>query len=134
MNILVFGGTRYMGRHLVNELLSNGHKVTIATRGITPDDFENRVTRLIIDCADAESLKNTIPNILYDVVFDSLTYCSNDVKNLMDTIKCKRYVQISSASVYSGLHNDTKEDEFDACKKALVWCNRGDFEYDEIKR
>ena len=33
MNILVIGGTRYFGIHMVNKLLEQGHRVTIATRG-----------------------------------------------------------------------------------------------------
>ena len=33
MKILVIGGTRYFGIHMVNKLLEQGHEVTIATRG-----------------------------------------------------------------------------------------------------
>lgn len=33
MNILVIGGTRFFGIHMVNELLTAVHDVTIATRG-----------------------------------------------------------------------------------------------------
>lgn len=33
MNILVIGGTRFFGIHMVNELLTAGYDVTIATRG-----------------------------------------------------------------------------------------------------
>lgn len=37
MKILVIGGTRYFGIHMLNELLSAGHDVTIGTRGIALD-------------------------------------------------------------------------------------------------
>ena len=33
MNILVIGGTRYFGIHMVNKLLEQGYNITIATRG-----------------------------------------------------------------------------------------------------
>ena len=33
MNILVIGGTRFFGIHMVNKLLEQGHDITIATRG-----------------------------------------------------------------------------------------------------
>lgn len=33
MNLLVIGGTRYFGIHMVNKLLEQGHDITIATRG-----------------------------------------------------------------------------------------------------
>lgn len=134
MNILVLGGTRYMGKHIVKELLAKNYFVTIGTRGVTADDFGNQVNRLIIDRTDKNSLAQTIPNRVYDVIIDSLAYCSNDVKYLLDSVKCKKYIQISSASVYDELHSNTKENEFDAYRKAIVYCNRTDFPYYEIKR
>lgn len=39
MNILVIGGTRFFGIHMVNELLTAGYDVTIATRGKASDSF-----------------------------------------------------------------------------------------------
>ena len=39
MKILVIGGTRYIGIHMVNKLLEQGHEVTIATRGKTPENI-----------------------------------------------------------------------------------------------
>lgn len=134
MNILVFGGTRYMGKYIVKELIAKGHFVTIATRGITADNFGNQVKRLIIDRTDRNRLMQTIPNQIYDVVIDSLAYCSNDIRVLLDSVRCKKYIQISSASVYDNLHNNTSESEFDAHKKELVYCNRTDFSYNEIKQ
>ena len=62
MNILVLGGTGFFGKHLVWELLHRGHEVTIATRGRTPDDFGDRVRRLIVDRTDAVSYTHlTLP-------------------------------------------------------------------------
>lgn len=45
MNILILGGTRFFGIHTVNELLKNGHDVTIATRGRAADKFSGSVKR-----------------------------------------------------------------------------------------
>ena len=39
MNILILGGTRYIGKHIISSLLSKNYNVTIATRGKTPDPF-----------------------------------------------------------------------------------------------
>lgn len=134
LKILVFGGTRFMGKHLVQELISKGHNVTIATRGITKEEFGDRITRLVVNRTDNDSLKKNIPDIEYDVVYDNLAYSSNDVKNLLDVIKCKRYIEISSASVYTNLHDNTKEEEFNAQDNKLIFCSRGDLSYAESKR
>lgn len=134
MNILVVGGTRFMGKHLVAALLEKGHEVTVANRGVTPDNFTAKVKRLIIDRTDASSIKNNIPDICYDICYDTIAYCSNDVKALLDNIKCKKYIQISTCSVYPDLKMDTVESGFDPHKNKLVYCSRTDFSYDEIKR
>ena len=133
MNILVVGGTRFVGKHLVDTLLSKGHKVTIATRGRTADDLGSKVNRIIIERTDPESLVRALGKTFFDIIFDSLAYCSNDVKYLLDIAKCDKYIMTSSTAVYEK-HIDTREKEFDPLNKKLIWCGRTDYPYDEIKR
>lgn len=99
-NVLVIGGTRFMGIQLVNELLSLGNKVTIATRGQAEDEFGDRVGRIILDVSNANSVKAALGGRKFDIVFDNLAYCSNYVKNILDNVVCKKYVQLSSIAVY----------------------------------
>lgn len=134
MKVLVLGGTRFFGIHMVNSLLKKGHNVTIATRGKTKDIFGQKVERVIIERTNPDSLKEVLSKQYYDVVCDNLAYCSNDVKFLLDSIKCKRYIMTSSASVYINQHLQTKECEFDSHSYPLKWCFRQDYPYDEIKR
>ena len=54
MKILVLGGTRFFGIHMVNDLIEKGHDVTIATRGNTPDDFGDSVSRIRFERTDGE--------------------------------------------------------------------------------
>jgi nucleoside-diphosphate-sugar epimerase len=133
VEILVLGGTRFFGIHMVRELLYKGHQVTIATRGRVKDGFGDRVKRITVERTDPVTLKNAFKNKYYDVVCDNLAYCSNDVKYILDNVKCKRYIMVSSTAIYDK-HIDTKETEFDPIKYSLKWCSRGDFPYDEIKR
>lgn len=49
MNILVIGGTRFFGIHMVNELLTAGYDVTIATRGKASDSFGDKVKRIFLE-------------------------------------------------------------------------------------
>lgn len=134
MKVLVLGGTRFFGKHMVSHLLKAGHDVTIATRGRAADPFDDSVRRLTVERTDPESLRTALAGQWYDVVCDSLAYCSNDVKALLDAADCGRYVMTSTASVYTDWHMEMREEEFDPRVGELVWCGRADFPYDEIKR
>ncbi|MCM1254277.1 MAG: NAD-dependent epimerase/dehydratase family protein [Clostridium sp.] len=60
MKILIIGGTRFFGIHMVHELLQKGHQVTIATRGKSQDDFGSRVERIILERTDPDSMRNAL--------------------------------------------------------------------------
>lgn len=133
MNVLVLGGTRYFGVHMVEALLQKGHTITIATRGLKKDNFGNRVHRVVVERTSPKSMAETFRGKTFDVVCGSLAYCSNDVKYALDSINCKRYVMTSSSSVYD-LHVNTIESDFNPLVKPLKWCDRVEYPYDEIKR
>lgn len=134
MDILVLGGTRYFGISMVKELIKKKHRVTIATRGNTDDDFGDRVRRIKVERTDAGSMKNAFDGTYYDVVIDKIAYCSNDIKYAMDALNFEKYIYMSTTSVYDPKHFDTKESDFDGVHKNWGWCGRSDAPYEEIKR
>ena len=134
MNILVIGGTRFFGIHMVEELLKMGHDITIATRGQASDSFGDRVKRIIIERTNEDSIKNAFKEKHYDVVIDKIAYCSNDIKYAMENISCDKYIYMSSTSVYDPKHMDTLETDFDGYSNDFVWCDRMAFPYEGIKR
>ena len=134
MKILVLGGTRYFGIQMIEELLRQGHDITIATRQNAKDNFGDKVNRIKVERTDPVSMKNAFKDKKYDVVYDKIAYCSNDIKYAMEAIDCDKYIYMSSTSVYDPKKIDTKEEDFDGIGKELVWCSRPDFPYDEIKR
>ena len=67
-------------------------------------------------------------------MYDSLALCSNDVVRLLEHVKCKKYIMISSAAVYNELHFDTKEEEFTAGNTKLLFGEKNDFPYSEAKQ
>lgn len=133
MKILILGGTRFFGIPMVEELLRQGHDVTIATRQRAGDSFGDKVRRLRIERTDPTSMESVLKGSRYDVVYDKIAYCSNDIKNAMDVLDCGKYIYMSSTSVYD-LKRDTKEEDFDGANGKLIWCSRADFPYSEIKR
>ena len=134
MKILVLGGTRFFGIHMIEELLRQGHDITVATRQNVKDNFGDKINRIKIERTDPTSMKNAFSDKKYDVVYDKIAYCSNDIKYAMDAIDCNKYIYMSSTAVYNPKRLDTKEEDFNGIDKELIWCSRTDFPYDEIKR
>ena len=134
MKILVIGGTRFFGIHMVKELLAKGHEVTLATRGLALDDFGDTVKRIKLERTDEQSIKDALSGTHYDVIIDKIAYCSNDIKSLMDNVNCDKYIYMSSTAVYNPKHINTVEEDFDTMVGELIWCDRTAFPYDEIKR
>ena len=119
MNILVMGGTRFFGIHMVNELLTRGHDITIATRGKTADEYGDRVRRIVMERTSETSMKNALRGKQYDVVIDKIAYCSNDIKYVMEAVGCDKYILMSSTSVYEPKHMNTVESDFDGRQNVL---------------
>lgn len=133
--VLVLGGTRFFGKHLVEALLQDGHDVTIATRGITEDSFGSTVKRLIVDREDEKQLAERLEDKSYDIVYDNLCYSSNAAKMVCEVLrgKTKKYVMTSSMAVYEpalGL----LEENFNPYEYAITYGDRKDFNYGEGKR
>ena len=100
MKILVVGGTRFFGIPMVEQLLTDNHQVTIATRGNASIPFEGKMEHITLDRSDYDSVKRALQGKEYDIIIDKIAYCSNDVKNLLENVSCKKYIQMSSCSVY----------------------------------
>ena len=69
MNILVLGGTQFVGRHMVQALLERGHSVTTFTRGQTADSLPPEVERRHGDrsAGDLSSLQSRTWDACLDV-------------------------------------------------------------------
>lgn len=133
MDVLILGGTRFMGPHLIRALLRQGHSVTVATRGSAADPFGAQISRIVTDRYDPAALKRAVPRP-FDVVYDTLAYASADVRTALGALECGRYIMVSSASAYDSLANLVTESAFDPLAHPLRWGSRNDFSYAEGKR
>ena len=99
MKILVMGGTRFVGKSLVEKLLNQNHEIDIFTRGNKPNP---KGTKLIK--GDRKSIEDILKlkNNKYNLVFDVSGRELEDTKILMENINnsFERYVYVSSAGVY----------------------------------
>ncbi|WP_296945669.1 NAD-dependent epimerase/dehydratase family protein [uncultured Massilia sp.] len=107
--ILVIGGTRFIGRLLVQRLLRAGHRVTIATRGYAPDPFGARIARIRVDRRNETAMRKAFAQAgPWDVVFDQMCYNPLDAAIAVRTFagRVGRYVMTSTIDAYRTLGVD----------------------------
>src|SRR2546422_9395522 len=71
MKVLVIGGTAFIGRLLVAELLKAGHTVAILHRR-SRHDLGRRVQNLAADRNDPEAVRRVLARTDFEVVFDNV--------------------------------------------------------------
>ena len=103
LNILILGGTSFLGPHQIAYALDRGHKVSTFTRGKTvpkihPEVF-SKVERLIGDREDnLEALKNRKWDVVIDNSGRKKQWTEDTAKLLVDNVGY--YMYTSSISVY----------------------------------
>jgi nucleoside-diphosphate-sugar epimerase len=100
---LVVGGTRFIGRHLVTELLDHGYDVTTFNRGNHDDPFadDDRVANVEGDRTDDARLLTAARQVDPDAVFDCVAYYPEDVRTACDVFAdADAYVYVSSGDAY----------------------------------
>lgn len=107
MKVLVIGGTLFIGKLLVAELLKAGHQVTIVHRR-AQHPFGKRVQSLIADRNDVEAIRRAISSAGFEVVFDNVydwergttaQHIEAAAKACGDRLK--RYIFMSSVAAYA---------------------------------
>ena len=85
MRTLVIGGTRFLGRAVVERLLANGHEVTLLNRGESGPALFPGVPRLTIDRAaiSAESLGAGS----WDAVIDTYAYYPHEIEQTVAALR-----------------------------------------------
>lgn len=105
-NVLVIGGTRFIGKLLVQRLLRAGHRVTIATRGYVPDPFGERIRRVRVDRRNEAAMRAAFAHAEpFDIVFDQMCYSPLDAAIAARVFagKVGRYVMTSTIDAYRAL-------------------------------
>lgn len=107
MNCLVIGGTRFIGRMLVAELLKAGHPVSVLHRR-PKHDLGRRVKNIVADRNDFASMKPALAGKNFDVIFDNVYDWERGTtaSHVESTVRAAagnhlhRYVFMSSVAAY----------------------------------
>ncbi|MCB0907465.1 MAG: NAD-dependent epimerase/dehydratase family protein [Nocardioidaceae bacterium] len=108
MRLLVIGGTRFVGRHLVEAALAAGHEVTLLHRSAT--SLFPSARHLL---ADRNGDLAVLAEGEWDATVDVCAYLPRQVRSLAEALGGRggHHVLVSSVSVYAGLTGpDTDED------------------------
>jgi nucleoside-diphosphate-sugar epimerase len=102
VRVLVLGGTRFIGRAVVEQLLQAGHEVTLLNRGRSPDPFATRVRRVLGDRRDPETIRRAASLRDHSVVVDITAYQESDTRAVVEAFRDRtgHLIHISTASVY----------------------------------
>jgi 2'-hydroxyisoflavone reductase len=99
MRLLVLGGTKFLGRHVVAHALADGHEVTTFTRGRTNPELFPDAEHLR---GDRDGGLETLRGRAWDGVVDTSGYVPRIVRQSAELLRdaVRRYVFVSSISVY----------------------------------
>lgn len=111
---LVIGGTRFIGRHLTEELLGSGYEVTLFNRGTRENPFAGHddVAQHTGDRKSGAALKEAKEAVDPELVVDCVAYYPGEVEMAVDVFDdVDAYVYISSGAAYAPDTIPKREDE-----------------------
>lgn len=102
MKLLILGGTRFLGRHLVDAALVAGHEVTLFNRGRTAPNLFPAVESLR---GERDGGLDALRGRRWDAVIDTCGYVPRVVRQSAQLLAeaATRYIFVSSVSVYADL-------------------------------
>src|SRR3990167_536924 len=102
MNILIIGGTKFIGPHVVQLLHENGHQITLFHRGATEYPFSFPINYIRGDKSNLSDFREQFSILSPDVAIDMVAYSEDEAVQLTKTFSgiVKRLIIISSCDVY----------------------------------
>ncbi len=137
MKILILGGTRYFGQHLMKTLLDDAHEVTVASRGNQDFPFKDQVKFIKADRNNLEDLKRLAALGPFDIIYDQICMSGAAADKAVNAFKesCKKYVFTSTGSVYDAkIGTLLNEEKFDYKSKQINLKETEPYDYQEAKR
>lgn len=104
--VVVFGGTGWVGHHVVLDLQKNDYDCIVASRGRKSEDYAvglGGIRRVVIDKSDAKEMEAFFQNNRIDIVIDMVP-TPESIDNVFKFAKhMRRYLHCSSTGGYTPL-------------------------------
>ena len=111
MDILVLGGTGFIGPHMVRDAVSRGHTVTLFNRGRTNTHLFPELEKLV---GDRDGDLAALEGRRFDAVIDNSGYVPRHVRDSAELLADSgRYLFVSSISAYKDLAPDGITEDYD---------------------
>lgn len=123
--VLVMGGTYFVGKRIVDELLKSNYDVYTLNRGSKKD---TRVKNLICDRDNEEELKKVLYNHKFNIIIDVCGLTGDQAKKLCNSDNkdnLKVFVFISSSAVYDIENLSIPYKETDDLAENKIWTSYG---------
>lgn len=100
MNLLILGGTKFVGRHITADALERGHRVTLFNRGVTNAELFPSAEKIT---GDRDGGLDALRGREWDAVIDVNGYLPRVVAQSAQLLanRVARYIFISTISVYA---------------------------------
>ncbi|GIJ28852.1 hypothetical protein Vqi01_40140 [Micromonospora qiuiae] len=99
--ILILGGTRFIGRHIVEQCITRDDDITLLYRGRSPSPFSGIVRHILTDRRAPTPEAAAILAEPWDTVIDTSAHDLDDLRPVLPLLTdIRRYVLISSCGVY----------------------------------
>lgn len=103
-NILIIGGSRFIGKTLLDMLALTNHQLYVLNRGSIPNEdyLPEGVIHMKVDRSNKEEMTKALGDTNFEIVFDICAITKDHVSILLEILegKIKRHVHVSSGSVY----------------------------------
>ncbi len=119
MNILIIGGTRFVGHYTAIALHEAGHSVSVFTRGVQPMELPDGIVHIKGDRKNDADLQRAAEAAAWDVVWDNMSYTGDDAASAISAFRdrCALFIHTSTLAVYSvcdGIVSPYREEDFEA--------------------
>ncbi len=105
MRVTVIGGTRFIGRRVVEDLVARGDEVQVVHRGENEPADLPPCTHLHTDRAGFAAVAGAVASFAPDAIIDAYAMSRSDVDGVLPYLPETRLVLLSSMDVYQAFHH-----------------------------
>ena len=105
MDVLIIGGTRFLGLNITQRLAARGDRVTVANRGQTAWERPEGVEQIMADISQERSLAAAVEGRAFDAAIHMIAMSAGSAAAVLEPLQGKigHYVQCGSVGVYAPL-------------------------------